>query len=99
MQGPPAPETLLAFDGESPGEVDLSWTAGKLVDATDEPALYNIYRKRSGESVFTLQDAVPAETLSVTLPSQPAEETLQYHVTGENTGGEGPASNVVVIIV
>ncbi len=98
-QGPPAPETLLAFDGESPGEVDLSWTAGKLVDGTDEPVLYNIYRKRSGESVFTLQDAVPAETLSVTLPSQPAEETLQYHVTGENTGSEGPASNVVVIMV
>ncbi len=98
-QRPPAPETLLAFDGESGGEVDLSWAAGKLVDGTDEPVLYNIYRKRSGESVFTLQDAVPAETPSVTLPGQPAEETLQYHVTGENAGSEGPASNVVVIIV
>lgn len=98
-QAPPTPANLQVFMGDGPDDVDLSWQAGTPTESTGDVEFQNIYRKRPSDDDFVLQEAVSKDGLSMTLSGQPTGETLQYHLSAENGGGESGTSNVVSIML
>ncbi len=96
---PAAPSLLTAALGATSTQVRLSWTPPAESASDGIQAFYRVYRKTPSDSAFVLYDTATGDATEKTLDSQPKAVTLQYYVTAVNTGGEGPASNVAVILL
>ena len=96
---PGAPSPLEAYADVVRREVKLSWREPGRSETAGEAVYYKLYRKRPSDTQFILQDAAAQGETSKTLTAQPTGLALQYYVTAANTGGEGPASNTVMVML
>lgn len=96
---PAAPSFLQAFAGDSDDEVRLTWQAPVESDKAGKQDYYRIYRKLPSDSEFILHETTSKDDTEKTLTGQPSAVVLQYHITAANTGGEGSASNTVMVFL
>jgi hypothetical protein len=89
---PNAPPDLALESGEDPGQLLLTWEEPQQ-DSSHGPAeFYRVYRKKQGETEFTMIAALAKTPLNLTLEDQPLEELTSYRVCAVNAGGESSPS-------
>jgi len=98
---PPGQVRVLEIVNEGPGTLKLDWKSPD--PATGGPVkTYKIERREEpapGQPMGAWHEAGLAFVTEVFLTGQPRGLQMEYQVIGLNTAGEGPASNIVAVVL